>query len=262
MAARCPARLGAGWSGVSRVRRRPRATLGQPSGYGGAGKEIRHRRVSLHERAAGRCRTAFFRNRPEMAGVQEGEFTALCTSHPAVRQWMGDALAYVFRQVPDLAGVFTITASENLTNCAVHGEWQRCPQCKSRQRRGNHRRGQCHDRRGRSPRQSQGQGDRMGLGLAAPTIGNAAEIIPRLPKSTWLMSVSEWDLPIERGGIKTSVGEYSHVGRRAGPSGNAALEIGQGSGVKDCRQGAIEQHLGVVDRALPAGDGSRGRALP
>ena len=31
---------------------------------------------------------SFFKNRPEMGGVREDEFTALCTSHPAVRQWM------------------------------------------------------------------------------------------------------------------------------------------------------------------------------
>ena len=58
--------------------------------------------------------------------------TALCTSHPAVRQWMSDALAHVFREVPDLAGVYTITASENLTNCASHGDWQSCQRCKDR----------------------------------------------------------------------------------------------------------------------------------
>ena len=75
---------------------------------------------------------AFFKNRPEMAGVREGEFTALCTSHPAVRQWMGDALAHVFREVPDLGGVYAITASENLTNCASHGDWRSCEHCKAR----------------------------------------------------------------------------------------------------------------------------------
>ena len=61
---------------------------------------------------------SFFANHPDVAGVRETELTALCTSHPAVRQWMGNALAHVFREVPDLAGVYTITASENLTNCA------------------------------------------------------------------------------------------------------------------------------------------------
>ena len=45
---------------------------------------------------------------------------------------MGDALTHVFRQVPDLGGVYAITASENLTNCASHGDWRSCPHCKAR----------------------------------------------------------------------------------------------------------------------------------
>jgi len=38
------------------------------------------------------------------------------------------------REVPDLAGVFTITASENLTNCYAHGpgNGKRCPRCGKR----------------------------------------------------------------------------------------------------------------------------------
>ncbi|MGO8751595.1 MAG: hypothetical protein ACLQNE_37110 [Thermoguttaceae bacterium] len=39
-------------------------------------------------------------------------------------QWMGDALADVVRQVPDLAGVYAITASENPTNCDSRGDWR------------------------------------------------------------------------------------------------------------------------------------------
>ena len=155
-----------------------------------------------------------------MAGVREGEFTALCTSHPAVRQWMGDALAYVFREVPDLAGVFTITASENLTNCASHGSWRACPHCKNRTdadiiaevnaviEEGVHR---------GNPKAKVIVWDWGWHGH-----GDAPDIIARLPKSVWLMSVSEWALPIDRGGIKTAVGEYSHFGRRAGPAGDCA----------------------------------------
>ena len=82
---------------------------------------------------------AFFKNRAELAGVRESELTALCTSHPAVRQWMGDALAHVFRQVPDLGGVYAITASENLTNCASHGDWRLVPGLPGAERRGHHR---------------------------------------------------------------------------------------------------------------------------
>ena len=49
---------------------------------------------------------SFFKSRTELGGVREDEFTALCTSHPAVRHWTGDALAHVFRRVPDLAGIY------------------------------------------------------------------------------------------------------------------------------------------------------------
>ena len=45
---------------------------------------------------------------------------------------MADSLAYVFREVPELGGVYAITASENLTNCASHGRWQLCEHCKTR----------------------------------------------------------------------------------------------------------------------------------
>src|SRR5205823_9489459 len=51
---------------------------------------------------------AFFRTRPELAGVRQGEYRALCTSQPAVRAWISDALSYVFAHVPELAGVYCI----------------------------------------------------------------------------------------------------------------------------------------------------------
>lgn len=39
----------------------------------------------------------FFKDRPQLAGVQEGDFTAMCTSDPAVRSWISNSLAYVFQ---------------------------------------------------------------------------------------------------------------------------------------------------------------------
>ena len=120
---------------------------------------------------------------------------------------MSDALAYVFSRMPDLAGVFTITASENLTNCASHGQWRQCPHCKGRSdaeiiaevnatiAEGVHR---------GNPRAKV-----IAWDWGWPDDGEAAEIIARLPKSTWFMSVSEWGIPIDRGGVHTSVGEYS-----------------------------------------------------
>lgn len=159
--------------------------------------------------------TSFFKNHPEMCGVQENDFTALCTSHPAVRQWMTEALAYVFRHVPDLGGIYAITASENLTSCASHGAWQSCERCRTRTdtdiitevaavlEEGVHR---------VSPQAKVILSDWGWKGH-----GDAQDIICRLPKPVWLMSVSEWNLPIERGGIKSAVGEYSISSVGPGP---------------------------------------------
>ena len=171
---------------------------------------------------------SFFKNRAELGGVRENEFIALCTSHPAVRQWMGDALAHVFRQVPDLGGIYAITASENLTSCASHGAWQTCTRCKTRTdtdiiaevaavlEEGVHR--------------SSPQANAILSDWGWKGHGDAQDIIMRLPKSVWLMSVSEWSLPIERGGIKSSVGEYSissvGPGPRAGKHWAAAVRAG------------------------------------
>jgi hypothetical protein len=158
---------------------------------------------------------AFFENRSEMAGVQEGDYVAMCTSDPRVRRWIGDSLTYVFREVPDLGGVFTITASENLTNCASHGQHRKCPHCAKK-----------------AEAEILADINRVisdGVHRAAPAAkviawdwgwnghGDAQDTIALLPDSVWLMSVSEWSLPIERGGIKSAVGEYSISSVGPGP---------------------------------------------
>ncbi len=173
---------------------------------------------------------AFFENRPEMAGVREGESTALCTSHPAVRQWMGAALAHVFHQVPDLGGVYAITASENLTSCASHGDWRSCEHCKARSdadiisevaaviEEGVHR--------------GNPKADVLVSDWGWRGHGSAPDIIARLPKTVWLMSASEWSLPIERGGIKTTVGEYSISSVGPGPRALAHWQAAHQAGLK------------------------------
>lgn len=176
---------------------------------------------------------SFFEARPEraaMRGVLEEGHYALCTSHPEVRRWMSDALATVFKQVPGLGGVFTITASESLTSCASHGQEQDCPRCKKRTdadiivevntvisegvRRGN---------------------------PAAKVIawdwgwranGDATDIITQLPKNIWLMSVSEWSLPIERGGVTSTVGEYSISAVGPGPRATQHWQQAKKAGLK------------------------------
>lgn len=174
--------------------------------------------------------SGFFKDHPDVAGVHEGDLTALCTSQTIVRQWMSDALTYIFHEVNGLGGVYAITASENLTSCASHGDWPSCARCK-----------------GRSDTEIISEvvsvieeGVHRGDPKAAVLIsdwgwkghGDAPDIIARLPKSVTLMSVSEWSLPIERGGIKSAVGEYSISAIGPGPRAQGEWKAAREAGLK------------------------------
>jgi hypothetical protein len=157
----------------------------------------------------------FFKHRPELRGVGNG----LCTSQPVVRQWMGDALTHLFKNVPDLAGVFTITASENQTNCAWAGKkiMGECPRCKNRAipdiiaevnatiEAGVHR---------GNPQAKVFVWD-WGWRNAQ---WDCKAIISKLPKSVSLLSISEFDTPIHRGGVTVKVNEYSLSALGPGPT--------------------------------------------
>jgi hypothetical protein len=171
---------------------------------------------------------AFFRDRPAMKGAPEGGHFAMCTSSPEVRGWVSDALAHVFRSVPGLGGVFTITASENLTNCASHGGQGGCPRCRDRKpaeiiaeintaiESGVHR----------------GSPDAKVIVWDWGWGDWAGDAIARLPKSAWFMSVSEWSKPITRGGVATTVGEYSLSAVGPGPRATAHWAMARKAGLK------------------------------
>ena len=173
---------------------------------------------------------AFFKDRPELAGVREGDFTTVCTSQPAVRRWLSDSLAHVFREVPDLAGVFTISASENLTNCASHYQSAQCPHCKSR--KGSEIIAEVNATIEEGVHRSNPKAAVIAWDWGWRDDGEALDIISRLPKSVCLMSVSEWSLPIERGGIKTAVGEYSLSAVGPGPRATKYWKAAQEQGLK------------------------------
>jgi hypothetical protein len=157
---------------------------------------------------------AFYEAHPEMKGVAEGEYVALCTSNPDVRDYIRNSIASICKAVPDLAGFFSISASENLTNCWSHHTGEQCPRCSKR-----------------APAEvvseviaTYREGVRM-AGTDTKVIAWdwgwkddwAKPLIDALPQDVWLMSVSEWDLPLERGGVKTAVGEYSISNIGPGP---------------------------------------------
>lgn len=78
----------------------------------------------------------FFEKHPEWKGhpSHDGTQAALCTSLPEIQQYLRNNTAKLFQEVPELAGLFTITRSENLTSCYSHAlqENTQCPRCKER----------------------------------------------------------------------------------------------------------------------------------
>jgi len=192
---------------------------------------------------------SFFESRPHLKGTVEGDHATLCTSVPEVQEFIVNSVATICRAVPDLGGFFSITASENLTNCWSHGSGAKCPRCAKR-----------------SPADVIAQVNRLfyegiqssGTGVppvqqghrikseedrrdAHPTLiawdwgwndAWAADVIRQLPKEIALQSVSEWKLPIERGGVKTEVGEYSISAIGPGPRAQRHWQLARERGLK------------------------------
>lgn len=167
---------------------------------------------------------SFFQSREHLRGVHEGSYFALCTSTPEVRQWLADSLTYVFKQVPDLGGVFTITASENFTNCYSHSHTAAgCPRCSKRSGPeviAEVNRTIAAGVRAGSPTAKVivwdwGWPDGTDAGWGKPDW--ASQIIEALPDDVYLMCVSEWGKPIVRGGVASGVGEYSLSSVGPGP---------------------------------------------
>ncbi|MEX2567415.1 MAG: hypothetical protein WD431_15835 [Cyclobacteriaceae bacterium] len=173
---------------------------------------------------------SFFDKRKELAGIQKGDVMTLCTSDERVRNWISESLSHVFEQVPELGGVFTITASENLTNCVSHGGIDDCPRCSKRAYAdilaevnqviadGVHR--------------SKPAAKVIAWDWGWHGHGDARDVIEKLPEDVWLMSVSEWGKKLERGGVATTVGEYSISAVGPGPRAQNHWEAARSRGLK------------------------------
>lgn len=177
---------------------------------------------------------AFFEKHPGLKGVEDtgviaGQVATMCTSVPEVADYLRNGIAHLCREVPDLAGIFTITASESYTNCWSHSSGEQCPRCGKR-----------------TPEEviaevntliAEGIAD---SGSACRLIvwdwgwnDNWAEgIIRRLPKSATFQSVSEWSLPIVRGGISSAIGEYSLSSIGPGPRALRHWELARSHGLR------------------------------
>jgi len=73
---------------------------------------------------------SFFEEHPDLLGYESNGYGTLCLSSPSVRDYLRNGCAELVKNVPLLGGFFTITASENLTNCRSHDPYGgKCPRC-------------------------------------------------------------------------------------------------------------------------------------
>ncbi|MCR4920536.1 MAG: hypothetical protein K5945_02345 [Bacteroidaceae bacterium] len=164
-----------------------------------------------------------------LVGLAEGELKTFCTSDPRVRNWLSGSFEKVFKAVPGLGGVFIISMSENLTNCASHFHQNSCPRCAQRP----------HDELLAEVNNTITEGVLRGNPKAKVLVWDwgwqddyAEQIINRLDKRCTLLSVSEWSLPIERGGIASKVGEYSISSVGPGPRAIKHWQFAKAAGLQ------------------------------
>lgn len=150
----------------------------------------------------------FYLQYPHLKGHTAGrDQICLCTSTQEVQDYLRNSVETICRKVPLIGGFFTITRSENLTNCYSHSSRDTCscPRCQSRP-------------------ESEVIAEVIrcieeGAHKVNPEIKVIAwswrwdecnlEIIEKLPASCILMSQSELDIPYEISGVSGRVLDYS-----------------------------------------------------
>ena len=157
---------------------------------------------------------SFFAGKPEReafrgCGNRNWPLFAMCTSVPEVRRWVRDSIASVFKQVPGLGGIFTITMSENLTNCASRGDKAKCPRCRNRSS------SEIVAEINAAMIEGMRAGNPDAVALLYDwawdrTDDGKAGVLARLPKrNVRILSVSERGMPVNRGGKDVVVSDYA-----------------------------------------------------
>jgi hypothetical protein len=122
------------------------------------------------------------------------------------------------------------TASENFTHCASHGNHRSCPRCQARH--ADEIIAELNTTIAAAVHRASPQARVIAWDWGWNNHGIAPGIIQRLPQDVWLQSVSEWSKPIERGGVRTGIGEYSLSAVGPGPRATRQWELARQAGLK------------------------------
>ncbi len=168
--------------------------------------------------------------RPDLGGsVAKNGLTSLCLSKEENRKALYDAVYDLFADIPDIGGVQLTTRSEYPTSCSSHGfggtHKYDCPVCQNLPIETNQV--LANNIFNKAIRDA-GSDALMIATLWAwkPELVEAG--VPKLDEGIGVWHVSEWGLPIERGGVKSEVGEYSISANEPSEWTKRAFELAKG----------------------------------
>ncbi len=169
-----------------------------------------------------RCMPApFYEKKPHWGGyeVANQNTKTICTTRTSEPlEWLESATKSLFTQVNDLGGIFCITKSENPTNCysRYHKDGIPCPFCSKELEEKVIADVICAMERGMhaaAPEAKLIAYDWAWKRGAFNTLDDGRPlkhcILDRLPKSVYVLSVSEWGLVTHIGGVEQSLVDYS-----------------------------------------------------
>lgn len=169
-----------------------------------------------------------------LAGRIENGVASLCFEHKEVQDYLYNAIKDLFENVKGLGGCFTITMSENQTHCHFR-QGNNCPICG-----------------GVSPEVVTSRINNI-IAKAVKDSGSNAEVIANLwgwstymdwteemlingisllDKDVSVLCVSEFDLDIEKGGVKSRIIDYSIANPGPGEVAKKALSFAKEKGHK------------------------------
>lgn len=175
---------------------------------------------------------AFFKARPEreaIRGAKGFQGYSICLKTPEGERWFRESIRQLFQKAPGLWGLAVTTASENQTNCGSHNQQGTCPHCckfPQRQLLADTIRLIVE-----SSVEIQPDAKTVVSTWAWPS-NEVSWILRQLPKTgVGVSATSEGGLPIERGGVKSVVGEYSISAGHASDRSRARWHQAQSAGL-------------------------------
>lgn len=174
---------------------------------------------------------SFFVKYPHLRGHNAGnDKVCMCTSVKEVRDYIENGVSFICREVPKIGGFFSITRSENFTNCYSHTNRDTCtcPRCKNRSSSEV-----IAEVIGCIERGAHSVDPQIKVLAYTWAWGETAEaIIKALPDNVVVLSVSERFTPFTIGGVNGEVRDYSMSIPGPGPIAKAEWKAARERGLE------------------------------